>query len=140
MIRTAQLQLSPGEAIPPALERAARARGVDRLRFHATSGLLDRVVIGFEDRHDRTYRHVNVPLATLICLDGEIEIDPHGVSARIATVVEDERGTHLSGRLLEGRVGPALELLITSRPTARTDGRREIALTPGRPPSHNIRR
>lgn len=112
----ARLQLSPGEALAPALERTARARGTDRLRFHATSGFLDRVVLGFEDFRLASYVNVEASSVSVICLDGEIEIAGSGASARIAAVVEDEWGAYLSGRLLEGRVGPALELLITSGP------------------------
>lgn len=120
----ARLSLSPGEAIAPALERTARARGSERIRFRTTSGFLDRAVVGFEDLQARTYRHLETSWAAVICLDGEIDISNLEPAARIAVVVEDERGRRLCGRLLDGRVGPALDLELLDGEGVHTLGRR----------------
>lgn len=112
MTTSARLSLSPGETIAPALERTARARGSNHLRFRTTSGFLDRAVLGFEDLPACTYRSIELAHALVVCLDGAIDISPAGARATIAAVVEDESGRHLSGRLLEGQAGGSLELVV----------------------------
>lgn len=112
MTTSARLSLSPGATIAPALERAARARGSNHLRFRTSSGVLDRAVLGFEDLPACAYRTIELPRAVVVCLDGAIDISPTGARATIAAVVEDERGRHLSGRLLEGQAGGSLELVV----------------------------
>lgn len=56
------------------------------------------------------YRNVEASSLTVVCLDGEIDISGAEPLARIAAVVDDVEGRRLTGRLLEGRVGQALEL------------------------------
>lgn len=112
MTTSTRLSLSPGEMIAPALERVARARGSNHLRFRTTSGFLDRAVLGFEDLPACTYRNIELAHALVVCLHGAIDVSPTGTRATIAAVVEDERGRHLSGRLLEGQAGGSLELLV----------------------------
>lgn len=111
--------LDRGAEIMTALRRFTSEQGVPASRFAAT-GAFSGVVLGAFNPSRKDYRRIVIPeQVEVLSLTGEIlPHGPHGMEPRIdvRVVVGKSDGTAHGGRLLEGHVYPALELIVTESP------------------------
>jgi uncharacterized protein len=134
MMRAQRLTAAPGMGSPPrmfavvfepgdepvaGLEAFAREAGVDAARLTAI-GAFEHAVVGWFDLDARNYRRIEVSeQVELLSLVGDITLaDPTGSEPRIhAHVVLGRRdGSTVGGHLLEARVRPTLEVVVSDAP------------------------
>ncbi len=115
--RTWTLVGEPGDAMPDALLDFARREGIGGAGFVAIGGF-SRVVLGYFDRDRKDYlRNALEEQVEVVSLAGNVarvgqEIQVHGHA-----VVGRRDGSAIGGHLLEARVWPTLELLLTETPS-----------------------
>lgn len=123
--------LDDGDEAVECLQRFARENDVTAGRFTGL-GAFSEVVLGFFEFETKDYHRIpiaeQVEVASLVgdfALHGdEVKLHPH-------IVVSKRDGTAHGGHLLEGRVHPTLEVLVTLSPTGlrrRTDPETGLAL------------
>jgi predicted DNA-binding protein with PD1-like motif len=95
------------------LTRFARAEKVTAAHFTAI-GAFSGATLGFFDRELRDYRKIPVTeQVEVLSLLGDIALDDGEAKVHAHVVVGKADGTAHGGHLLEGRVWPTLELILT---------------------------
>jgi predicted DNA-binding protein with PD1-like motif len=103
----------PGDEAVAALEQFARraAGGLTAV------GAFERATVGWFDRAARQYRRIPVDeQCEVLSLLGDIAEGPDGCSLHAHVVLGLADGTTRGGHLLEGRVFPTLEIVVTETP------------------------
>jgi hypothetical protein len=129
--RTLAVAFEPGENPIAGLEEVAKKEGLSGAHFTAI-GAFESVTLGFFDLARRDYRRIALDeQCEVVSLVGNVA--RHGDAPKIHchAVVARADGAALGGHLLEARVQPTLEVVITESPRhlrRRTDPRTGLAL------------
>jgi len=103
----------PGDEAVAALEQFARAERLEASQLTAV-GAFERATVGWFDRAAKEYRRIEVDeQCEVLSLLGDIAEGPDGPSLHAHVVLGLADGTTRGGHLLEGRVFPTLEVVIT---------------------------
>jgi len=103
----------PGDEAVAALEQFARAERLEASQLTAV-GAFERATVGWFDRAAKDYRRIEVDeQCEVLSLLGDIAEGPDGPSLHAHVVLGLADGTTRGGHLLEGRVFPTLEVVIT---------------------------
>jgi predicted DNA-binding protein with PD1-like motif len=106
----------PGEEAVAALEEFARAERLEASHFTAL-GSFERATVGWFDPSAREMRRIPVEeQCEVLSLIGDIAEGSDGPSLNMHVVLGLADGTTRGGHLLEGRVLPTLELVVTETP------------------------
>ena len=105
-----------GDEVASGLLDAARQHGMDSSSFTAI-GALSEVRLGYFDRESRDYKETPVhEQVEVLSLAGNIALHNGEPKVHAHIVVGCRDGTALGGHLMEGRVWPTLEAVITESP------------------------
>lgn len=105
-----------GDEAVAALEQFARAERLEASQVTAV-GAFERATVGWFDRAARQYRRIPVDeQCEVLSLLGDIAEGPNGPSLHAHVVLGLADGTTRGGHLLEGRVFPTLEVVVTETP------------------------
>ncbi|HEX3921323.1 MAG TPA: PPC domain-containing DNA-binding protein [Streptosporangiaceae bacterium] len=108
----------PGDEAVAALERFARAEHLQASQLTAV-GAFERATVGWFDREAKRYRRIPVDeQCEVLSLIGDIAEGTDGPSLHAHVVLGLADGTTRGGHLLEGRVFPTLEVVVTEAPAA----------------------
>jgi hypothetical protein len=115
--RSHVLVLTTGEEAMAALQAFAKDASLTAASFTAI-GAFSSAVLGYFDWSTKEYRRIPVDeQVEVAALTGDIALGPDGAPAVHAHVVLGQRtGSALAGHLLEGRVRPTLEIVLTESP------------------------
>jgi predicted DNA-binding protein with PD1-like motif len=106
----------PGDDAVAALEQFARAERLEASHLTAVGGF-ERATVGWFDRAAKQYRHIPVPeQCEVLSLIGDVAEGPDGPSLHMHVVLGLSDGTTRGGHLIEGRVFPTLEVVVTETP------------------------
>jgi uncharacterized protein len=106
----------PGDEAVAVLEQFARAERLEASQLTAV-GAFERATVGWFDRAAKEYRRILVDeQCEVLSLLGDIAEGPDGPSLHAHVVLGLADGTTRGGHLLEGRVFPTLEVVITETP------------------------
>jgi predicted DNA-binding protein with PD1-like motif len=106
----------PGDEAVSALTQFARAERLEAAQVTAV-GAFERATVGWFDRAARDYRRI--PLdeqCEVLSLIGDIAVGQDGPILHVHAVLGLSDGTTRGGHLLEGRVFPTLEVVVTETP------------------------
>ena len=110
------LVCDPGDEAVAALTQFAHAERLEASQITAVGGF-ERATVGWFDRAARQYRRIPVDeQCEVLSLLGDIAEGPDGPSLHAHVVLGLADGTTRGGHLLEGRVFPTLEVVITETP------------------------
>lgn len=114
--KTYALVLDEGDEAVECLQRFARDHGLDAARFTAV-GAFSAVVLGFFELARKDYRRIVIAeQVEVLALIGDITRGLDGPKVHPHVVVGKSDGTAHGGHLLEGRVRPTLEAIVTESP------------------------
>jgi len=103
----------PGDEAIGALTQFARAERLEAAQLTAVGGF-ERATVGWFDRAARRFRHIPVDEpCEVLSLIGDVAEDQAGPSLNVHVVLGLADGTTRGGHLIEGRVFPTLEVIIT---------------------------
>jgi predicted DNA-binding protein with PD1-like motif len=106
----------PGDETVAALTQFARAEGLEASQVTAV-GAFERATVGWFDRAAKEYRRIPVDeQCEVLSLIGDIAQGTDGPSLHVHVVLGLADGTTRGGHLLEGRVFPTLEVVVTETP------------------------
>jgi uncharacterized protein len=106
----------PGDEAVSALAQFARAEHLEAAQITAV-GAFEHAVVGWFDRSAREYRHIPVDeQCELLSLIGDVAVGEDGPVVHVHAVLGLSDGTTRGGHLLEGRVFPTLEAVVTETP------------------------
>jgi len=106
----------PGDEAVSALAQFARAEDLEAAQITAV-GAFEHVVVGWFDRSAREYRRIPVDeQCELLSLIGDVAVGEDGPSVHVHAVLGLSDGTTRGGHLLEARVFPTLEAVVTETP------------------------
>jgi predicted DNA-binding protein with PD1-like motif len=106
----------PGDEAVDALSQFARDERLEASQVTAV-GAFERATVGWFDRTAREYRRIPVDeQCEVLSLIGDVAEGPDGPSLHAHVVLGLADGTTRGGHLLEGRVFPTLEVVITEAP------------------------
>jgi predicted DNA-binding protein with PD1-like motif len=106
----------PGDEAVAVLEQFARAERLEASQLTAV-GAFERATVGWFDRAAKGYRRIPVDeQCEVLSLLGDIAEGPDGPSLHAHVVLGLADGTTRGGHLLEGRVFPTLEVVVTETP------------------------
>jgi uncharacterized protein len=106
----------PGDEAVSALAQFARAEHLEAAQITAV-GAFEHAVVGWFDRSTREYRHIPVDeQCELLSLIGDVAVGEDGPVVHVHAVLGLSDGTTRGGHLLEGRVFPTLEAVVTETP------------------------
>lgn len=130
--RTFVAILETGDEVVACLLDLARREGLSASQITAI-GALSEAVLGYFDWSKKEYRRIPVKeQVEVVSLIGDIALDEKGGPALHAhTVLGRADGTTLGGHLLEARVRPTLEVVLTESPAhlrRRKDAESGLAL------------
>lgn len=98
------------------LQRFARAEGLSAAHFTAL-GAFSAATLGYFDRERRDYRRIQVAeQVEVLSLVGDVAVGDDGPKVHAHVVLGRADGTAHGGHLLEARVWPTLELVLTESP------------------------
>jgi uncharacterized protein len=106
----------PGDEAVAVLTQFARSEDLEAAQVTAV-GAFERATVGWFDRAAKDYRRIPVDeQCEVLSLIGDIAVGPDGpvLHAHVALGLSD--GTTRGGHLLEGRVFPTLEVVVTETP------------------------
>jgi predicted DNA-binding protein with PD1-like motif len=108
----------PGDEAVAALTQFARAERLEASQVTAV-GAFERATVGWFDREAREYRRIPVDeQCEVLSLIGDVAEGPDGPSLHAHVVLGLADGTTRGGHLIEGRVFPTLEAVVTETPAA----------------------
>lgn len=108
----------PGDEAVAALEGFARSERLEAAQITAV-GAFERATVGWFDRAAKQYRPIPVDeQCEVLSLVGDIAEGPDGPSVHTHVVLGLPDGTTRGGHLIEGRVFPTLEVVVTETPAA----------------------
>jgi hypothetical protein len=106
----------PGDEAVSVLTQFARAERLEAAQITAV-GAFERATVGWFDREARDYRRIVVAeLCELLSLVGDVAEGQDGPIVHVHAVLGLSDGTTRGGHLLEGRVFPTLEAIVTETP------------------------
>jgi uncharacterized protein len=106
----------PGDEAVSALTQFARAEDLEAAQITAV-GAFERATVGWFDRSARDYRPIPVEeQCELLSLIGDVAVGQDGPSVHVHAVLGLSDGTTRGGHLLEARVFPTLEAVVTETP------------------------
>lgn len=106
----------PGDEAVSALTQFARAERLEAAQITAV-GAFERATVGWFDRAARDYRRIQVDeQCELLSLIGDVAEGQDGPIVHVHAVLGLSDGTTRGGHLLEGRVFPTLEAIVTETP------------------------
>jgi uncharacterized protein len=106
----------PGDEAIAALTRFARSEHLAAAQITAV-GAFERATVGWFDRAARDYRRIPVDeQCELLSLIGDVAEGQDGPILHVHAVLGLSDGTTRGGHLLEGRVFPTLEAVVTETP------------------------
>jgi uncharacterized protein len=106
----------PGDEAVAALTRFARAEDLEAAQITAV-GAFEHATVGWFDRTARDYRRIRVAeQCELLSLIGDIAAGEDGPVLHMHVVLGLSDGTTRGGHLLEARVFPTLEAVVTENP------------------------
>jgi predicted DNA-binding protein with PD1-like motif len=106
----------PGDEAVSALTQFARAERLEAAQITAV-GAFERAIVGWFDRAARDYRRIPVDeQCEVLSLIGDVAEGQHGPILHVHVVLGLSDGTTRGGHLLEGRVFPTLEVIVTETP------------------------
>jgi uncharacterized protein len=106
----------PGDEAVAALTRFARAERLEAAQISAV-GAFEHAVVGWFDRAARDYRRIPVEeQCEVLSLLGDVAGGQDGPILHMHTVLGLSDGTTRGGHLLEGKVFPTLEVVVTETP------------------------
>ena len=106
----------PGDEAVAALTQFARAEDLEAAQITAV-GAFEGAVVGWFDRQARDYRRIPVDeQCELLSLIGDVAEGQDGPILHVHAVLGLSDGTTRGGHLLEGRVYPTLEAVVTETP------------------------
>jgi hypothetical protein len=110
------LVCDPGDEAVFELTRFARAERLEAAQITAV-GAFEHAVVGWFDRSARQYRRIPVDeQCELLSLIGDVAAGEGGPVVHAHVVLGLRDGTTRGGHLLEGRVFPTLEAVVTETP------------------------
>jgi uncharacterized protein len=110
------LVCDPGDEAVAALEQFARAERLEASQLTGV-GAFERATVGWFDPAAKQYRRIPVnEQCEVLSLLGDIAEGPDGPSLHAHVVLGLADGTTRGGHLLEGRVFPTLEVVVTETP------------------------
>ena len=106
----------PGDEAVSALTQFARAEDLEAAQITAVGGF-ERATVGWFDPVTRDYRRIPVDeQCELLSLVGDVAEGQDGPILHVHAVLGLSDGTKRGGHLLEGRVFPTLEAIVTEAP------------------------
>jgi predicted DNA-binding protein with PD1-like motif len=106
----------PGDEAVSALTQFAQAEGLEAAQITAV-GAFEHAIVGWFDRVARDYRRIPVDeQCEVLSLIGDIAVGQDGPILHVHAVLGLSDGTTRGGHLLEGRVFPTLEAVVTEAP------------------------
>ena len=106
----------PGDEAVSALTQFARAEDLEAAQITAV-GAFEGATVGWFDRQARDYRRIPVDeQCELLSLIGDVAEGQDGPILHVHAVLGLSDGTTRGGHLLEGRVYPTLEAIVTETP------------------------
>jgi uncharacterized protein len=106
----------PGDEAVSALTQFARSEQLEAAQITAV-GAFERATVGWFDRAAREYRRIQVDeQCELLSLIGDVAVGEDGPVVHVHAVLGLPDGTTRGGHLLEGRVFPTLEAVVTETP------------------------
>ena len=106
----------PGDEAVAALTQFARAERLEAARLTAVGGF-ERATVGWFDRAARQFRPIPVDeQCEVLSLIGDIAEGQEGPSLNLHVVLGLSDGTTRGGHLIEARVFPTLEVVVTEAP------------------------
>jgi uncharacterized protein len=106
----------PGDEAVSALTQFARSENLEAAQITAV-GAFERATVGWFDRAAREYRRIEVDeQCELLSLIGDVAVGQDGPVPHVHVVLGLSDGTTRGGHLLEGRVYPTLEAVVTETP------------------------
>ena len=106
----------PGDEAVSVLTQFARSENLEAAQITAV-GAFEHATVGWFDRAARDYRHIRVgEQCELLSLIGDVAAGEDGPSLHVHVVLGLSDGTTRGGHLLEGRVFPTLEAVVTETP------------------------
>jgi hypothetical protein len=106
----------PGDEAVSALMQFARSEQLEAAQITAV-GAFEHATVGWFDRAARDYRRIQVDeQCELLSLIGDVAAGEDGPVVHVHAVLGLSDGTTRGGHLLEGRVFPTLEAIVTETP------------------------
>lgn len=106
----------PGDEAVGALQQFARSEQLEAAQVTAI-GAFERATVGWFDRATSQYRRIEVDQqCELLSLVGDVAMSDDGPVPHMHVVLGLSDGTTRGGHLLEGRVFPTLEAVVTENP------------------------
>jgi predicted DNA-binding protein with PD1-like motif len=106
----------PGDEAVSALAEFARAEDLEAAQITAV-GAFEHATVGWFDRPTRDYRRIPVDeQCELLSLIGDVAAGEDGPIVHVHAVLGLSDGTTRGGHLLDGRVYPTLEAVVTETP------------------------
>ena len=106
----------PGDEAVSALTQFARSERLEAAQITAV-GAFEHATVGWFDRAARDYRRIQVDeQCELLSLIGDVAAGQDGPVVHVHAVLGLSDGTTRGGHLLEGRVFPTLEAIVTETP------------------------
>jgi uncharacterized protein len=106
----------PGDEAVAALTQFARSEDLEAAQVTAV-GAFERATVGWFDRAARDYRRIRIDeQCEVLSLIGDVAVDQAGPVLHAHVVLGLSDGTTRGGHLLEGRVFPTLEVVVTETP------------------------
>lgn len=115
--RTVALVFETGEDPVAGLERYAAEHGLDASRFTAI-GAFSEAVLGYFDWEKKDYERIEVrEQVEVLALTGDIALQEGKPRIHAHVVLGRRDGSARGGHLLQAKVRPTLELVLTESPT-----------------------
>jgi predicted DNA-binding protein with PD1-like motif len=115
--RTFAIVFEHGEEVMSALETFARAQGLRASRISAI-GAFERATLGYFDWGRKDYERIPVEeQVEVLSFLGDIALHQDKPKLHIHVVLGRRDGSTVGGHLLEARVRPTLEVLVTDSPS-----------------------
>jgi uncharacterized protein len=106
----------PGDEAVISLEQFARAERLEASQITGVGGF-ERATVGWFDREAKQFRRIPVDEPSeVLSLMGDVAEDQDGPSLNLHVVLGLADGTTRGGHLIEGRVFPTLEVVVTETP------------------------
>jgi uncharacterized protein len=106
----------PGDEAVDVLTRFARSERLEAAQITAVGGF-EHATVGWFDRNAKDYRRIEVnEQCELLSLIGDVAEGPDGPVVHAHAVLGLSDGTTRGGHLLEARVFPTLEAVVTENP------------------------
>ena len=106
----------PGDEAVASLTQLARSEQLEAAQVTAVGGF-ERATVGWFDPRARRYRHIPVDeQCDVLSLIGDVAVDQDGPVLHAHVVLGLSDGTTRGGHLIEGRVFPTLEVVVTETP------------------------